>query len=86
MGAHRQGPHLGATSCRRSRHLTTAGRGWSFVGPPSKGKRTWPSPDGGQGKPSLTYERAWGWSDRLPALSRGSTRPILTTLALQLLA
>jgi hypothetical protein len=30
---HRQGPQTGATSCCRSRHLTTAGTGWSASGP-----------------------------------------------------
>jgi hypothetical protein len=43
-GAHRQGPHIGATSCRRSRHLTTVGRGWSFVGPPSRASNRGPLP------------------------------------------
>ena len=29
---------VGATSCCRSRHLTTVGTGWSLTGPPLKGK------------------------------------------------
>jgi len=64
-GAHRQGPQPGATSCRRSRHLTTVGTGWSPSGPPHKGKQKWPSPDGGQGPHRLAYEqkprRGPGW-------------------------
>src|SRR5437588_583626 len=41
---------FGATSCCRSRHLTTAGTGWSLTGPPLKGKESRPSPGGGRGK------------------------------------
>jgi hypothetical protein len=37
--------------------LTTVGTGWSLAGPPSKGKRSWPSP-GGRGNHSLSYERS----------------------------
>jgi hypothetical protein len=48
---------VGATSCCRSRHLTTVGTGWSLAGPPLKGKRKWPSPGGGRGNHSLSYER-----------------------------
>jgi hypothetical protein len=44
VGADRQGPHIGATSCRRSRHLTTVGRGWSFIGPPSRASDRGPLP------------------------------------------
>jgi hypothetical protein len=43
-GAHRQGPQSGATSCRRSRHLTTAGRGWSLSGPRTRASRRGPLP------------------------------------------
>jgi len=32
--------------------------GLVFRGPSDKGKRSWPSPDGGRGKRSLTYERS----------------------------
>ena len=52
--------HKGATSCRRSRHLPTVGRGWSFEGPPQKGKQSRPSPGGGRGTPRLTYQRSCG--------------------------
>ena len=34
--AHRQGPQPGLRPVAASRHLTTAGRGWSFVGPPTR--------------------------------------------------
>lgn len=37
------------TSCYRSRHLTTAGTGWSALGSPP-GKKPWPSPGGGRSK------------------------------------
>jgi len=43
-GSHRQGPQGGATSCCRSRHLTTAGRGWSLSGPRTRASRTGPLP------------------------------------------
>jgi hypothetical protein len=42
--AHRQGPQRGATSCRRSRHLTTAGTGWSFIGPRTRANDRGPLP------------------------------------------
>ena len=37
-----------------SRHLTSAGRGWSALGP-GTGKQSWPSPDGGRGNKRMTY-------------------------------
>ena len=49
---------VGATSCCRLRHLTTVGTGWSSAGPPLKGKRSWPSPGGGRGNHSMSYERS----------------------------
>src|ERR1039458_8827483 len=49
----------GATSCRRSRHLTTGGRGWSFAGPPSRASDRGPLPTVAEAKRSLTYERSW---------------------------
>src|SRR5205807_4680924 len=49
---------FGATSCCRLRHLTTVGTGWSLAGPPLKGKRSWPSPGGGRGNHSMSYERS----------------------------
>src|SRR6185312_11863161 len=57
----------GATSCRRSRHLTTVGTGWSFIGPPRKGKRSRPSPGGGRGNPRLTYQTIVRQDDRRPS-------------------
>jgi hypothetical protein len=40
------------------RHLTSAGRGWSALGP-APGLQSWPSPDGGRGNNQLrlTYEQ-----------------------------
>src|SRR2546423_7398032 len=71
---------VGATSCCRLRHLTTVGKGWSSASPPLKGKHSWPSPDGGQGNHSMSYERspapgprAREW-DRPPGLG-GSAPP-----------
>ena len=51
---------IGATSCCRSRHLTTVGTGWSLAGPPHKGKQSWPSPGGGRGNHSLSYQHSRG--------------------------
>src|ERR1039458_5571949 len=48
----------GATSCRRSRHLTTGGRVWSFAGPPSRASDRGPLPTVAEAKRSLTYERS----------------------------
>ena len=39
---HRQGPQPGATSCRRSRRLTSAGTGWSLIGPHTRASRAGP--------------------------------------------
>src|ERR1039458_8685486 len=69
----------GATSCRRSRHLTTGGRGWSFAGPPSRASDRGPLPTVAEAKRSLTYERSSaGWT--LSALS-GSLRRASQMLA-----
>ena len=43
-GADRQGPHTRATSSRRSRHLTTVGTGWSFIGPLTRASNRGPLP------------------------------------------
>ena len=55
---HRQGPQPGLRPVAASRHLTTAGRGWSALGP-APGLQSWPSPDGGRGNNQLrlTYEQ-----------------------------
>jgi hypothetical protein len=48
----------GATSCRRSRHLTTGGTGWSFAGPRTRASDRGPLPTVAEAKRSLTYERS----------------------------
>jgi hypothetical protein len=45
--------------------------GLVFPGPSDKGKRSWPSPDGGRGKRSLTYERS---STRCAVSAQGMDR------------
>ncbi len=79
--AHRQGPQVGATSCRRWRHLTTAGRGWSFMGPAHKGKRARPSPDGGRGSTTISYERASGREPTPTAQASASSPNSIVSLA-----
>ena len=55
-------PSLGATSCCRSRHLTTVGTGWSSSGPPTRASDRGPLPAAVEAN-SLSYERSpsRGW-------------------------
>jgi hypothetical protein len=73
-GAHRQGPQWGyVLSPLAAPHHRR--EGLVFRGPSVKGKRSWPSPDGGRGKRSLTYERSSAASAVSAPLSRTSALP-----------